>query len=410
MIVTYIEKRPFLSSLLIFSFLFFLNTPRYESNDDLGIVYWLHETIEPLFISPILSFFFHILYTQVNFLPIWSLFLYLCQFCGLILFLKYLMPNIINIQSKIFFLVALLSLYSYIFWCLNFLSTCLFVTGSICFLFTSNIISQRQKTYKTIHIFLLGFFFSIVYLIRPSDFLISLILFSPVLILLLIKRNWKIIITFLIPLIFIICISIVLNETYQTSEYQEYQPYRGQFTDYDIIKTKNYNQTLHLLNINENDIIIFKNWWFFDYDLFSLNNLKILISNAMVPSRLTFSHIRLISSLFDYRWFFLIMIFCIIGQCIEIFYSDLKNYSRIFKLQIEKEDIQLEKIIKKISINSFLPFSLLLPGILLELLILGTRPVPRVVIPILLYIVILIMLIMDNLKSYPSYRINYHDN
>lgn len=400
-------KLSLIFTILTLIILYLLHVPRYETNDDIGIVSFLHDTSVPMFISPILSFFFHMCYGYYNTFPFWSIFLYACQFCSLLLLFNFAFNNTLHYGTKIFSVMTIIFIYCHIFWYLSFASTSLLLgISALITIFSSNYSIIHTNKIGIMDV-LSGFLLGTAYLIRPSFiFIFGILIFPIILIFIKNKAIWKLIAIGTIC-IFFITSSFILNESCKENSYNEFQQIRSKIIDYEYMYSDNYNDVLRYLNLTKNDIWIFSKWWGFDSEVFSLDKMKVFSENAILSGGFTFSIKTLFNSILQYQLYFIFLLFCIIGLLYGVFKKNtFPVLVDIFTLQFHTKKTQnslkffIQIIFNRIkNIRWLMNFFMVLPSIILLLIILGSRPVERVVIPLILYVQIILIIMIDRLND-----------
>ncbi|NMA73222.1 MAG: metallophosphoesterase family protein [Bacteroidales bacterium] len=174
----------FLLSILTISLLSLAGRMIFESNDDMAMIAILSGRYgdiaipDGIFISSILS---HILYFGYNLfpsLPWYSAFMYFCQIVACFLFYKNIIRVFKDNASRAVLIIVFISLYSYMFYRLNFASTSLFLWFSVVtYVFVELIF--KPCNYEKRNLALLSMLLSFSYFIRPTVLPIALILSLP---------------------------------------------------------------------------------------------------------------------------------------------------------------------------------------------------------------------------------------
>ena len=382
-----------LITLAFFCLLFIIADPVFEVNDDMTIIaiysgqLGFSASNDAVFISSILGTIFQDLYHLNPEVPWYSLTLYLLHFISLAIGVKIIFETYQSLLVRAFCSICFFSLYSLIFYRLSFTSTSLLILF-LTMLYILHLNIEGKKT--GLNDLLPGFLLVIGFLLRPSIAIIAFTLSSPMLLSFLLPGVKKRLIYAVLPLLLVMFLSLfcsdyIISRQRNDDYYSELQSARSRLTDtIEGLPNNNTGKALAAANWTEADYHLGRLYWSHNEEVYSAEKINQFLSyNSQHFFPASFN--LLLYNLF-------IRINYIVILCSGLFMLvGLKEDDKPLKtMNIIEANYRFIKIIIIISLLAILSGTLFLAAI---------RFPPRIAMPILIYLFMLIVVLKPVLNK-----------
>ena len=269
----------FLFIICFISYLLFIFTGTYGTNDDLGILLKAKEG----FVSDFVSYFYikllYFLYQINNDIPWYGIILYSLNILSIFIFIK----SLIRIKNFTIFIIPFVILYLYFYSIfiinLSYTSTSIMIGANSLFAF---LILLNNKNISALYVIGLGILFSLSFMVRMAGIFAVLVYIFPIIGLVFVYKYSKkqYVVIFFLPFLLLFMGDHITRTYFTSAKYQQYHEFnklRGGLHGYPILSANiNNNKILTANNWTKNDYKSFKNWNFFDerkYNITTLSNI-----------------------------------------------------------------------------------------------------------------------------------------
>ena len=306
----------------------------FEMNDDVALSKWIAAGFDVPFISIVLGRFLGLLYRHISAtVPWYGLFLYCCHVVALALIIFGLLQFKLSRKNNSIFLAVFLSIYMYMLIKVTFTSTAIMLGGAALFLFFSILFCKEKNS--TPWLIIAGMVLGITYLIRVNSF-VGLLLFSWPLFLYCLRKYYRVILLFFLPVIVIVVFEKCLYHFTVSDAFKDFQTFnklRGKIHEFPIADANVDNDVLFEANgWSTNDYLLFIHWFFPSEEKYNSETLENVfkLSQPYTPAAISAKIESFLKSghrlgLYFWKFWLLILIWGLL-----LWFSDRKAKHRFF--------------------------------------------------------------------------------
>lgn len=282
-------------NIILFSIFFIFVHPAFGSNDDIAMMTFASGLYSGapseylIYINVLMGMlmkFLYINFPQLNWYPI---LFYLFHFASMVAILYVVLRHHVSVTNIVLYLLFFVFMEVYLMSYLQFTTTAFVAgTGGLLLLLTFH----KDKSNKAWLAMIIGIVLLFISsLIRINSFYLLLVLAIPVVTLISIfTRSAKLLLLVVLALMLVITANQYNDYYYQQSPqwsyYQQYNKLRQYITDYPNYQYSEQTKDVYrAVGWSENDVSMFRSWSFADKEIFSLDDLSVIVSNIKLTDR-----------------------------------------------------------------------------------------------------------------------------